>query len=62
MNVEAYKNAKVKITDLLGKVVYESVFKTLLTSNDISNAGKGIYIYQVQEQSGNSTTGKVMVE
>lgn len=62
LNVKDHKNAKVKITDLLGKVVYESTLKSELTTIDLRSVGEGIYIYSVQTPSGTSDSGKIIVQ
>jgi polyhydroxybutyrate depolymerase len=62
LKTNSYTNGKLIITDVVGKVVFETNLKAELTSIDIKNVGKGIYIYQVREQSGTTSSGKIIIE
>ncbi len=61
LDVKNYINAKVKIVDLLGNTVFESTIKTQLTKIDLNNIANGIYLYQVINQTGSMTSGKLFV-
>lgn len=61
LQVENYKNASVKITDLLGNTVFETSITKQNTTIDL-NVAEGIYFYQVKNNSQLLKNGKIIIE
>lgn len=59
VSVKNYQGAKIKVTDVLGNIVYQSILSSDNTTIDLGNVS-GLYIYQVQTRA-ESISGKIII-
>lgn len=59
---DSYKNSKIDIYDSLGRVVYQNILSSLLSTIDVSDWTKGIFIIKISSGMNNVVTQKLLVD